>query len=183
MCWELFFCHHYQDRCHSVLASITVLPCSDRSSVVHCLLASVCNSCMEGQLYLLTKFFLLSVLNVTAIILWFPSLPIPLFWCCPLLRGSLPSCLLYQRDLHLKKPTVPPLCSMLAYSITNRPWPTCSFSSRPPSYHQVRPGSSSAHVCCSDHVAIGCRSTCTFSQNLLTMFWHQQRMIVWSHCW
>ena len=65
--------------------------------------------------------------------------PIPLFWCCPLSRGSLPSCLLYQRDLHLKKPTVPPLCSMLACSSTNRPWPTCSFSSRLPSYHQVKP--------------------------------------------
>lgn len=28
----------------------------------------------------------------------------------PPTRGFLPSCLLYQRDLHLKKPTVPPLC-------------------------------------------------------------------------
>lgn len=89
------------------------------------------------------KFFLLSVLNVTATILLISLTPVPFFWCCPLIRGSLPSCLLYQRDLHLKKPTVPPLCSMLACSSTNRPWPTCSFSSRLPSYHQVRAESSS----------------------------------------
>lgn len=89
------------------------------------------------------------------------TLSFPLFWMSPLTspfhchpvvrgfvwfffatvthppRGSLPSCLLYQRDPHLKKPTVPPLCWTLACSHTNRPWPTCSFSSRLPSYHQV----------------------------------------------
>lgn len=98
----------------------------------------------------------------------------PLFWRCPLIRGSLPSCLLYQRDLHLKKPTVPPLCSMLAYSSTNRPWPTCSFSSRLPSYHQVRSQSSLIHICGCD--ACGCQIT--YISHCLIMFLHQLRMAV-----
>lgn len=37
----------------------------------------------KGQLYLLMKFFLLSVLNVTATILWFPSLPSLYFGVVP----------------------------------------------------------------------------------------------------
>lgn len=55
----------------------------------------------------------------------------------PLIRGFLRFWLLYQRDLHLKKPTVPPRYSTLACFPTNRPLPTCSSSSRLPSYHQV----------------------------------------------
>lgn len=91
-------------------------------------------------------FIVLSVVNVTGAIFLFSSHLHPLCWCCPLIRGSLLSCLLYQRDLHLKKPTVPTLCSMLVYSSTNRPWPTCSFNSRLPSYHQVRPCFSLTHL-------------------------------------
>lgn len=79
-----------------------------------------------------------------------------ILWRCPLIRGSLPSCLLYQRDLHLKKPMVPPLYSMLACSRTNRPWPTCSFSSRLPSYHQV---SLLLFVCGRYPNATGCQIT------------------------
>ncbi|KAF3847628.1 hypothetical protein F7725_020656, partial [Dissostichus mawsoni] len=37
----------------------------------------------------------------------------------------------------LEKSNVPPLCSTLACSSTTRPWPTCSFSSRLPSYRQM----------------------------------------------
>lgn len=55
----------------------------------------------------------------------------------PPIRGFLRFCLLYQRDLHLKKPTVPPRYSTPACFRTNRPSPTCSSSSRLPSYHQV----------------------------------------------
>lgn len=67
----------------------------------------------------------------------------PLFRRChpppaPPIRGFLRFCLLYQRDLHLKKPTVPPRYSTLACFRTNRPLPTCSSSSRLPSYHQVK---------------------------------------------
>lgn len=43
-----------------------------------------------------------------------------------------------QRGLLLKKPTVPPQSLTLVFSNTNRPQPTCSYSSIPPSSHQVR---------------------------------------------
>lgn len=55
----------------------------------------------------------------------------------PSFRDSPQFCLRYQRDPHLKKPMVPHTCSTLACSSTNRPWPTCSFSSRLLSCRQV----------------------------------------------
>lgn len=95
----------------------------------------------------------LSPLNVTVTVFYVPAV-IPT--TSPFIRGSLRYCLLYQRDLHLKKPTVPPRYSTPACSRTNRPWPTCSSSSRLPSYHQVRregPSSSQGLCLCSGFVS------------------------------
>lgn len=62
------------------------------------------------------------------------------------IRGFLRFCLLYQRDLHLKKPTVPPRYSTPACFRINRPLPTCSSSSRLLSYHQVSCKNTDRHL-------------------------------------
>lgn len=91
-CAENYFLKLWLRRQMSQLFSVASLSClSLTGSVGHCLLASVCNSCVEDQLSLLMKFFLLSVLNVTATILWFPSLPSPYFGVVP--SPGAPSCL------------------------------------------------------------------------------------------
>lgn len=43
----------------------------------------------------------------------------------------------YQRGLRLKKPMVPPQCSILVFSNTSKLLPTCSCSSTQPFSHQV----------------------------------------------
>lgn len=91
--------------------------------------------CLVTSFFPLLMNLSLSPLNVTVTVFYVPAV-IPT--TSPFIRGSLRYCLLYQRDLHLKKPTVPPRYSTPACSRTNRPWPTCSSSSRLPSYHQVR---------------------------------------------
>ena len=137
-CWW-----HCAEDCFLVVVSreitaSTTVSCSDRGSVAHCLPAGVCDRGLE-TLSSNEILLLLSVLDVTATIclisFTFPSL---YFGVVPSSGAPSRFGLLYQRDLHLKKPTVPPLCSTLACSSTNRPWPTCSSSSRLPSYHQVR---------------------------------------------
>ncbi|KAJ6650463.1 hypothetical protein lerEdw1_007641 [Lerista edwardsae] len=59
-----------------------------------------------------------------------PPLATPLPRCRPC---RLVPCNLYQRDQRLKKTMVPPQSSPQVFSTTNRPWRTCSCSSRPSS--------------------------------------------------
>lgn len=106
-----------------------------------CLLLPVCDRqlcVMDFPLTIILIFFLLLSFSppspLPPPLLLFPllfcySFHVPtqhLFWLGR--ESNILSCLLYQRDRHLKKPTVP-LCLILACSSINRPWPTCSFSS------------------------------------------------------